>query len=302
MIHESRFISQEYLDVLQRLFPNPGVLDLVLHYFVPLPLNVLHAHPRDARIKFYDEIQLAGEAQPRLHQYIIDGDANSYVSCTTFIHQFFGHFDADEVIGNMMRGRNWQHSAYFGMTPDQIKAQWEENRDQAARLGTAMHLNLERFYNGLFAKPEFLLTPEWQYFQNYLAKNPGLEPYRTEWEIFDEKHKVSGSVDMLYKDPARPGCLIVADWKRSKEIKWSDRKKGKGPVEHLDDCNAMHYSLQVNLYRWVLERNYGVTVSRMFLLRLHPNDEDFEQLEIDDMQDEIQQMMAMRLAKLAPQQ
>jgi hypothetical protein len=37
-------------------------------------------------------------------------------------------------------------------------------------------------------------------------------------------------------------------------------------------------------------------------LRLHPNDEEYEQLEIDDMQVEIQQMMAMRLAKLQPQQ
>ena len=32
---------------------------------------------------------------------------------------------------------------------------------------------------------------------------------------------------------------------------------GLGPLSHLPDCNYWHYSLQLNVYRWVLENLYG---------------------------------------------
>ena len=304
---QTRFITKEYLDVFQRLFPDRHCLECILSYFQPALLKDIHPHPRDKRIKFYDEVLLDGEMEPRYHLYIVDGDPNSYISSTTFIHSFFEHFDADAVISNMMRGRNWQTSPYFGMTPDQIKNQWEENRDQAARKGTAMHLNLEHFYNGIPVDTEFLSTKEWEQFQRYLQKHRyidtdgkeyDLQPHLTEAVIFDEEHKVTGSVDWLGIDPKRPGYLILKDWKRSKEIKWYGFKRGQEPLTHLYDCNGMHYTLQASLYRWILERNYGVKISGMFLVRFHPDADDFEEIRVGYLKDEIEAMMAHRLAQL----
>jgi len=87
--------------------------------------------------------------------------------------------------------------------------------------------------------------------------------FRTEWVIYDEESKISGSVDMVYKDPL-DGKYIIADWKRSKEIKMSNIwKSGNHPITHdLDDCNFIHYSLQLCIYKTILEKNYGIILPR----------------------------------------
>jgi hypothetical protein len=113
-----------------------------------------NAHPRDARIRF-DELP---------HKYYIDGRTDGCISCTTLIHTFFGHFDADAVIENMVKSKNWKQSKYYGSTPDEIKAQWDRERDAASTSGTNMHKNIELTYNDLPFNDDFVDTTEHRYF------------------------------------------------------------------------------------------------------------------------------------------
>lgn len=267
-------------------------------YRPPL-LALVNAHPRDKRIKFYDIVQLPNEDKPREHLYIVDGDPDSYISCTTFIHGFFSEFDADLVITRMMAGRNWESSPYFGKTREEIKDLWEVNRVQASSDGTKMHAQLEDYKNGIPVSIEFTLTKEWLYFNNYMLDHDNLVPFRTEWEMFDEEHFLAGSADMIYEDPDDKGALIIADWKRSKEIKWTAYTKGKPPLEHILDCNSRHYALQLNLYKYILEKNYGVRISKMFLLVLHPSADNYQRYDIEPMPKEIDAMLAVRKIQLA---
>ena len=60
---------------------------------------------------------------------------------------------------------------------------------------------------------------------------------------------------MCYTDEADNFYLF--DWKRSKQIKKENRyRKGKHPLNHLDDANYWHYALQLNIYKYILEKNY----------------------------------------------
>ena len=98
------------------------------------PLELLkseHPHPRDDRILF----------DKRTHTYTIDGDSN-YVSVTTFNHSLFEKFDADKIIANMRRSKNWPNSRYYGMSDSAIKSMWDKNRDEAANAGALMHYDL----------------------------------------------------------------------------------------------------------------------------------------------------------------
>ena len=62
---------------------------------------------------------------------------------------------------------------------------------------------------------------EFNYFRNFerdfREKNPGVEAYRTEWMVYYEELKLSGSIDMVFYDTVKCEYLIY-DWKRSKEI------------------------------------------------------------------------------------
>lgn len=260
-------------------------------------LAVTNAHPRDARIAF-DEAS---------HTYAIDGSREGWISCTQFIHSFFEEFDPDSVISKMMASRKWKDSKYYGMAAEEIKAQWAASGKEASEAGTRMHLDIEHFNN---AEPVGNLEgdawtpnpgPEWDYFLRYDTKHRvarGFTPFRTEWLVFKEDIKLAGSIDMLYKKP--DGSLAIYDWKRAKEMKYENSyQSGLPPLDHLPDTNYWHYSLQLNIYRRILEELYDVTVSELALVVLHPNNPTYQVIMLNRMDDEVSAMFALRAERLA---
>ena len=257
-----------------------------MFHFGVMALRLKNPHPRDARVHFIEDT----------HKYYIDGSSEDYISVTTLIHSLFPHFDADQVIKKMRRGRNWKSSKYFGMTDEEIKKSWDDNRDSAATSGTAMHAGIEAFYND--DAHEIASTREFNLFTRFRDEFPDMEIFRTEFVLFAEDAKVAGSVDALYVDPDKPDHLIMVDWKRSKEIKKSNKyQKGTSPITaHLDDCNHIHYSLQLHTYSYILEKYYGYKISRKFLVVLHPNQEDFEKVDALNLRKEAAEIIEMRRA------
>jgi hypothetical protein len=260
-------------------------------------LAVTNVHPRDERIAFREED----------HTYAIDGDRTGWTSCTTFIGTFYEHFNPDAVIAKMMGSRKWPESKYYGMTPDAIKKQWSDSGIEASTLGTRMHLDIEHYNNadpvGNLAGDEWAPQegPEWNYFLDYERKwrvPQGLVPYRTEWLVFKEEIKLAGSIDMVYRKP--DGTLAIYDWKRAKEIKMENPwQKMYAPLDHLPDTNYWHYSLQLNIYRRILQEKYGETVSELALVILHPNNKSYKVVRINMMDDEVEAMFQTRAARLA---
>lgn len=247
-------------------------------------LSEKNAHPRDARITFRDDT----------HTYFVDGSSAGYISTTTLVHTLFPAFEEDVVIAKMMKNEyKFNQGKYAGMSAQEIKDAWKLNRDTAASLGTAMHANIEAYYNGL---PHTTEGKEWDMFCAFRDDHPHLQPFRTEMTIFAEDVKIAGSIDMLYTDPARPGVLIMADWKRSKEIKTSNRlQKGSHPLtNHLDDCNLIHYSLQLAIYKHLLQEYYGFKIAETFILILHPNQDEYLKIHTRDVDDIVKAVFEER--------
>lgn len=244
-----------------------------------------NAHPRDAHILFDEEP----------HIYTIKGDSD-FLSVTTWNHFHFSQFDADKIIDKMMGSYRWPQSKYYGMTKDDIKKQWSDNGKQASEAGTKMHYDIECFYNNVDVDEKGKNTTEWSYFEQFHKDYGNLTPYRTEWMIYDEELRFAGSVDMLYQN--EDGTLEIYDWKRSKQIK-TENRWGSGItkcVSHLPDSNFWHYSLQLNTYKAILEKNYGVTISGMYLVCLHPNNENgsYQRIKVDSMSTEITALFKLR--------
>lgn len=252
------------------------------------PLTYLakkHKHPRDKRIVF--------DEGP--HVYYIDGD-DSFTSCTTWNHSHFPHFNADKIIKNMMRSKKWPNSKYFGMTPDAIKALWSENGRLASEAGTKMHYDIECYYNNMEVENT---SVEYLYFKKF-REDFNLKPYRTEWMVWDKELKIAGSIDMLFEDEHKN--LLIYDWKRCRQIKMANKwQSSTNPIfDDLPDTNFWHYSLQLNIYKYLLEKNYGKKVQGLFLVFLHPENKNsnYIRLEVPDMQDRIKRFAKQRLASL----
>ena len=272
-------------------------------------------HDRDARITF----------EPVEHKYFIDGDTNpnAFTSVTTWVHSHFEAFNADAVIDKMMASKSWAtNEKYRGKTKDQIKAEWDLNRDLAAAAGTDMHAAIELYYDTQAAAAAaaaeetvsgdgyapgagpFPDTREFGYFLNFastFAKT--LRPYRTEWTVFHEEAGISGSIDMVFEnlDPVTgnpTGTLSIYDWKRCKEIvrhnpfnKWATTPG----LEHVPDTNYWHYCLQLNVYKFILQEKYDKKVTDLYLVCLHPDNSnhDYQRIKVADMQAVVRECLKL---------
>jgi hypothetical protein len=253
-------------------------------------LAIKNRNPRDLRIEFDEPT----------HRYTIDGEYKSWISCTGFLHMFFPHFDPDSTITKMMKSPKWPSSPYYGMSAKEIKDKWFNSGKEASEAGTSMHLAIEMHHNGAehLVDDSIKQTPEWKYFMNYW-KDFGneLTPYRTEWEVFSEEHKLAGSIDMIYKK--KDGTFAVYDWKRSKEIKTSNTfENGYAPVDHLPNCNYWHYTLQLNVYKWFLETYYDLKISELCILIFHPDNNNYRRYKLNILGDEVKDMLDCRLRAL----
>jgi hypothetical protein len=170
-----------------------------------------------------------------------------------------------------------------------------------------MHLDIEHFNNampiGNLAGDDYEPnpSPEWNYFIDYDKKHRearGLVPYRTEWLVFKEDIKLAGSIDMVYRKP--DGTLAIYDWKRAKSMDFENKwQKMYPPLSHLPDTNYWHYSLQLNIYRRILQELYCEVVSELALVVLHPNFEHYRVIKLNMMDEEVEAMFQVRAARLA---
>ena len=277
-------------------------------------LSERNSHDRDKNVVFDEPT----------HKYTILTDIDSkYTSVTTWNHTHFPSFNADKVIKKMMNGKNWnENNKYWGMNAQEIKDLWKNNANEVSSAGTNLHFDIECFMNQYIVDEddnpyryshELLMenyneqlddggsppnnSIEWGYFLDFVKKYPLLTPYRTEWMIYDKELKLAGSIDMVYEN--KDGTLSIYDWKRSKEISKVNNFNESAitkEISHLPNTNYWHYSLQLNVYKAIIERNYNKKVKELFLIRLHPNcpDKSYELITCADLRSEVSSLFTHR--------
>ena len=179
------------------------------------------------------------------------------------------------------------------MDDDEILSSWNVKRQTAANSGTWMHSMIEHMLNGYKISPGPMLG-EMESIINYLSRLDNVEVYRTEWCICAPNEDLAGSIDLVLKDKDSNTFHLV-DWKRSEKLE--DKYAGYGkkmnpPAHDVDDCQGQHYRLQLNIYKWILERYYDVPVDKMTVVCVHPRylPHGFVD-EVPDMQGTVDKMM-----------
>lgn len=245
-------------------------------------LATKHPFPRDARIVFDEEP----------HIYYIDGVASA-LSATGLCGSPFEKFDKHKAIAVMKPAT--RITKYAGLTDDQIFDAWEDNRNEASRLGTKMHAAIEVFWNTYKVSRDPEIVPEMaqflQFHQNEMVPRK-IRPFRTEPTVFTEgllqpttpngepkPGILPGSVDFLGVDDK--GEFWVLDWKRSKEIKQTAPRYGAKPFHELPDVNYSKYSLQLHLYREIFQRHYGIQIPEwnLYIVTFHVTRPSYEMIQ-----------------------
>lgn len=225
-----------------------------------MKLETENIHVRDSDILFEEES----------HTYSYKG--KQFLSVTTWVNTFFDEFNSNDVLKKMMKSINWKNNIYYGKTEEEIKSIWKKNNIQAIENGVKLHRDIELFYNNEKIDNNSI---EFDYFKNFFRDHYYLTPWRTEWKVYDEDIHLAGTIDMVFRKSN--GKFVLYDWKRCKQIYTHNQFKKFAKIDflkHLADTNYMHYCLQLNLYKYVLEKKYNVLVDSMYLVCLHPNNKN----------------------------
>lgn len=127
---------------------------------------------------------------------------------------------------------------------------------------------------------------ERSYFMGFLKdviETRNWTPHRTEWRLWDAELQVAGTIDLACIERGLPDGdddpyadrekVILVDWKRTKKVK------------------RAAYEKQLNLYRHILEFNYGVLVTEMYIVRFHPNSDSYELVDIPRVQSHVKEAL-----------
>jgi len=231
-----------------------------------MKLQTLNKHARDFNVEFYTEG----------HKYVVNGFTD-YISVTTIIKKIYPGLNTDMILKKMRTGPEYKPGhKYWGMSDNEIKQLWKDIGQQTSIQGSILHENIEKYLNdvAININPEL---NEWKFFLNFISSY-NKTPYRTEWMIYDDEYKLCGTVDMVFKND--DDTYNIIDWKRTKKI---SIPRSKVP------CNTTywHYAIQLNYYKYILEKNYNIKIDKLIIVQLHPEQDEFKTYEMPVIEDFI---------------
>lgn len=229
------------------------------------------------------------------HVYSIDGI--QYKAVSNLISELFPVFDSyywAEIKANQR-----------GVDIQQVIEEWDAKGQEAREAGVFLHQQIENLfleqplchlyhfqYDGVFVNIDKTIDiqKEYGFFKQFIKDHP-VTPFRTEWKIFDRSTKIAGTIDLICKNG---DGYDIYDWKRSSKIhRPNPYQCGLGALSHLEDTSLNHYKLQQNLYRYMLENQYGMNIKSMKLVILHPDFNSYEIIDVERMDNEINTIIRM---------
>jgi hypothetical protein len=194
------------------------------------------------------------------HKYesIDTNESITWTSVTSFISQFKAKFDAEKAAEKASKNSK---SKWYKVPPEKIKEIWETETKRAITLGSWYHDQREKDTLSVNTiQREGLNLPVISPLYDGIIKiapdqrlTPGIYP---EHLVYLKSAGICGQIDRL---EVVNNFVNIDDYKTNKEIKkesyvnWEGiSQKMLSPIDHLDDCNFYHYSLQLSLYMYIV--------------------------------------------------
>ena len=227
------------------------------------------------------------------HLYLDKLSGERYISVTTLIGEyenkfnaaFFSKYKALEALcdpdhfslikDGLLTTQVWKpelldklnidHQIFEEKTNEILKS-WDETRDEACEHGSYVHEIMENSFYGNthfdlsnFGCPQICGDYTCIKGNYHLDLENGIYPEFLMSYITPEGLHIAGQADLIAKNG---NDISILDWKTNREIKRRSffnktKKKNvmmKYPLNNIEDCNYQHYTLQLSLYAYILQK------------------------------------------------
>ena len=194
------------------------------------------------------------------HKYqSIDQNENiEWISVTSLISLLKKPFDKE--ITALKASKN-KKSKWFGLTPKEIIDIWDKSNSVAIDLGTWYHNQREEDIVscdtiGRSGRDICIVRPIEQDGIKLAPDQNLTEGIYPEHMVYLKSAGICGQADRV---EVIGDTIDLYDYKTNKEIKLNAYTNWEGitekmlqPIDHLDDCNYTHYSLQLSIYMYIM--------------------------------------------------
>lgn len=179
-----------------------------------------------------------------------------WISVTTLVSLFKTPFDAQKIANKSSVNPN---SKWYGIPPEQILKIWDSESKRSTDAGKWYHgkretdlLDNNLLTNGLSVQAPVIkdgkkYAPTQKLFDNTIY------PEHLTYSFSDQVCGQSDKVEVKDKK------VHITDYKTIKELKTSSYVNWEGisqkmlaPIDHLEDCHLIHYSLQLSFYLYMI--------------------------------------------------
>tara|TARA_Y100000996_G_scaffold18857_1_gene13959 strand:- start:2795 stop:3553 length:759 start_codon:yes stop_codon:yes gene_type:complete len=195
------------------------------------------------------------------HIYTLDGYEDiKFTSVTTIVDSLFEKFNAELIAEKLVN----THSSYKHLTTEELLTIWK----QSAVNGTKIHKQIEDFISSKINASDSKAQDAIKWLDKITYGNK--HTLYTEKIIYSKELKIAGSIDLLIKlDDINE--YIIVDWKTNKkiDIRSFNNKVGIHNIsKNIEDCKFNKYSMQLSLYRYILEEYYGLKINKQIIAHL----------------------------------
>jgi hypothetical protein len=248
------------------------------------------------QLKVFDRITFIEDT----HSYFIDGELITTPSVTKTIKLFKKEFDVETTASRI--------ALKTGSTAEQIKEEWRRNRDCAATIGTLLHKYIEDCYNkkeitlntNLISKLDHkekvrlkeTLPKLISHFENFYKEHQHIICLKNEFIVGDlNDTKICGMLDMLAYNTITDE-LEIYDFKTNKKMQKSTNFGNLyHPFEHLSEGEINEYTIQLNTYKYFIEKYTDLKIQKLKIVWFNLNNENYQIFELEDLQSKIKLML-----------
>ena len=235
------------------------------------------------------------------HYYLCNGKRVG-ISTTGLIGQYENHFDSETISQQVADKR--------GISQQEVLEEWRIENLHSKIKGSFIHEFAQSLWEGKEYVFDYSKVPKEIDIDRLKSDINKLRPqainfyndYKDMYELIgceiylgDEDFDECGATDQILYNKYTGGIAII-DYKTNKEIKRESYKHKKMliPLHRFDDCNYIHYSIQLSGYKFKFERNTKLKVDETFIVYFNINADNYEIIEPLNMEKEVEEILENR--------
>lgn len=238
------------------------------------------------------------------HYYLCNGKRVG-ISTTGLIAQYEQEFDSDTISQQVANKK--------GVSQKEVLEEWRIENLHSTIKGSFIHEFAQSLWEGKEYKFDYSKVPkeiDMNRLKNDIAK---LIPqainfyndYKNTYELIgceiylgDEDYDECGATDQMMLNK-NTGEIVIIDYKTNKKIEYESfgHKKMLIPLQEFDDCNYIHYSFQLNDYKYKFEKNTNLKVSETFIVYFNINADNYEIIKPLNIENKVKEILKIRRVK-----